>query len=465
MSHMSVALAPWLLLVASGNPLLTQEPVVPEPIAVPAALAQGASAESVVRAGSLWRSGWISVDRASFGFERIDGSLVAEGAGYHVTFDHGSFRFLPALGRSAPADRPVRFAVETIARGDAVLYREGEAELPQQPSLAVGGAMATWDRGNVLERFEARADGLEHSFVFAARPAGAGDLVVRLRVETELLADAGRDLHQLELFEPGFGKVTIGAVTGVDAHGLRAPGSMNYDGRHLELVLPARFVETAAYPMVLDPLIGSGLLVANPADNDRLPDCAYDLSTDRYLIVWERFFSTTNIVVRGRLLQVNGTFTGPGFIAITDQGGLNESNPKVANLNTNNAFVVVWTEGAAGAQRDIACRQVGADATLGPILVVATGGSDQVDPDVGGEATLLSNDVIIVFRDATAGILELRQVDFDPATGRAVLGRQMLVAAVPARPSVACRSARAAARVASTSSAGIRGGSTSEGGS
>lgn len=62
-------------------------------------------------------------DAGRIGLQWIDGALVAEGAGYHVTFDRGALRFLPALGRTAPADRPVTFAVETIGRDDAVLYR------------------------------------------------------------------------------------------------------------------------------------------------------------------------------------------------------------------------------------------------------------------------------------------------------------------------------------------------------
>lgn len=120
---MSIApsvLASCLLLVTSSHVLLAQqllEPVLP---GAPDALAQQAPAAALDPAAGPWRSEWISVDRASFGFVQSDRSLVAEGAGYHVTFDRGSFRFLPALGRTAPADRPVTFAVETIGRGDAV---------------------------------------------------------------------------------------------------------------------------------------------------------------------------------------------------------------------------------------------------------------------------------------------------------------------------------------------------------
>ncbi|MBK8098377.1 MAG: hypothetical protein IPK26_14805 [Planctomycetes bacterium] len=397
------------------------------------------AADAVARPGT---AEWISVDRASFGIEWVDQSLVAEGAGYHATFDRGSFRFLPALGRAAPANRPVTLTVETIARGEHVVYRASGSALPSQPTRDADRPVVSWNRDGIRERFEATADGIEHSFLFAKQPAGTGDLVVRLRVDTDLIADTGRDLQSLRLLEPGIGGVTIGAVTGIDALGMRSPGSMHYDGRHLELVLPARFVDAAAYPMVLDPLVGSSLHVANPADNDIAPDCAYDSGTDRYLIVWHRNFSNADTVVRGRLMQANGVFTGPAFLTITDQGGSLEANPKVANINANDCFVVAWTQNAsAGAPRDIACRLVRADqATLGAILVVATGASDQVDPDVGGEATTLNNDVMIVFRDATAGIIELRQVDFDRTSGVGTLGAQMLVAGPDAgisRPAIA----------------------------
>ncbi|MGE3173801.1 MAG: hypothetical protein AB7O97_14340 [Planctomycetota bacterium] len=413
------------LLLAGGLGLRAQQLIdVLSPSPAPQAPATPGEA-----AAHPWTSEWISVDRASFGFAWNDEALVAEGAGYHATFDRGSLCFLPALGNAAPVNRPVRFAVESIGRGAAELYRT-RGELPSQPTLAADAPVASWNRDGILERFEATADGIEHSFVFPKRPAGTGDLVVRLRVDTDLTADAGRDLRILELREPGIGGVTIGAVTGIDALGARSPGSMHFDGRHLELVLPARFVDEAAYPMVLDPLIGGSVLAESPSENTNAPDCAYDSSTDRYLIVWNRIFSSADTAVRGRLMQADGVFTGPSFLTITDQGGGFEVNPKVANISSNDCFVVVWTQGAAvGAQQDIASRLVRADqATLGPVLVVATGPSNQVDPDVGGEATTANNNVLMIFRDATAGIIEARHVGFDRTTGLGTLGAQLLVA-------------------------------------
>ncbi len=356
----------------------------------------------------------ISVDRESFGLQSLGAELHAEGATYHAVFGPGGPRFTPALGRAAPTDRPVRFGLESIRRGEHLVHDALDHPTPNARFVA-GPDAAIYPRGDVLERYEARRDGIEQSFLFPTEPAGQGDLVVRFRIDTSLGVPESSASPTLSFDEPGIGGVTIGEVTGIAADGARAPGWMNSGEGWLELVLPDAFVSRAAYPMVLDPLIFTWQNAGASTNDDRRPDVAYDASTDRYLITWTRIFSSTNVVVRGKVMDgATHALIGPPWVAITDQGGPLESSPAVANINFTNGCVVVWEQQDTPGSSDwnIMGRHVEMNTyTLGPITTIAATSADERNPDVGGEATLSNNDVSVVYEQVGGGIHYV-QVDY-----------------------------------------------------
>ena len=106
-----------------------------------------------------------------------------------------------------------------------------------------------------------RVDDVELSFVFDRLPVGAGDLVVRMHLQTEL-PPVG-DGETLDLLYGDRGSVHIGAVTGIDARGMRAKGTVRYVDGMLELGLPADFVDSATLPLMLDPSLGSEIQISN----------------------------------------------------------------------------------------------------------------------------------------------------------------------------------------------------------
>ncbi|MEM7201709.1 MAG: hypothetical protein AAF628_15680, partial [Planctomycetota bacterium] len=176
--------------------------------------------------------------------------------GLHVEFRRQGIRVAVPGERGEP--RVVRMAFAGAFRGTRPAGAASlGADALASPAIA-GPDRVVYRRSDVREEYQVRDDGIEQSFVFDALPPGHGDLVVALRVSTDLVPDvAGTPVDELVL-RPGDGPggVRIGAVTGIDAHGARAAGRMLYANGVLELSLPAAFVDRAALPLVLDPLIG-----------------------------------------------------------------------------------------------------------------------------------------------------------------------------------------------------------------
>ena len=130
--------------------------------------------------------------------------------------------------------------VQSIARGSSAVW---VASGPGAAPRAEGDA-AVYDRApGVAERFSVSADGVELSYVFSRPLAGEGDLVVRLRVESPLRAEPGEHPGGVAFLGDDASGVRIGGVTGIDARGATTKGTLHYRNGHLELVLPAAFVD------------------------------------------------------------------------------------------------------------------------------------------------------------------------------------------------------------------------------
>jgi hypothetical protein len=284
------------------------------------------------------------VIQASFGITATHEAVYAGGPDYSARFDATGVVFTPLLGKGIATDPRLQFTFVDCRRGEqAVAAVGGVAPLAAEQEVH-------YRRGALVERYEARADGIEQSFVFARKPAGTGDLVVRGRITTALpLAATGDEGLRFEL--PGQGGVTFGTVTGVDAHGVRARGGLHLCGDLLELSLPAAFVDSAAYPLVLDPLLGTAFAIGNdPAHDDVHPAIAYDATNSRYLVVWAVQIPVALSVpahteIRGQIVVAGGGAQGSQLLLGTS--GHDAAEPAVANINATNRFLVAWPHSSA----------------------------------------------------------------------------------------------------------------------
>ncbi len=341
----------------------------------------------------------ISGDSAWLG--EADGELVGLGDGYKAFFDAEGLLFIPALGDAVQTNQGLRLTLESVRRGAQTVYSHPGGRLP-----AVSGQEVVYDHGGISERYEVRPEVVEQSFVFQREPGAEGDLVVRLRVETPLTASTGQGLERLELRAGDVGGVDIGRVLGIDADGRRAGGHMNYSGTHLELVLPHDFVATAAYPLVLDPPIGGNWTVSGPSGasaTHRKPDVAYLATRDRYMVVWEIAMSASDTDLFGVLTTPSGARPVPIFpIDVSTATDVRE--PAVASVRIGSKFVVAYQRGAVGS-RDIVARSVdGTTGAVASLQTIAATGADEYEPDIGGEATTVDDELPIVWADASSGI-------------------------------------------------------------
>jgi hypothetical protein len=274
----------------------------------------------------------------SHGVVAADGVVRGVGPDYTARFDPRGVEFTPALGAAAERPFPVRFTMESVRRGSHDVFVRTVDVAP-----AVDGEQVRYVHGRELvEVYDVRAEGVEQSFVFATKPVGTGDLVVRGAITTELPLAAASDVG-VRYERPGVGGVTFGAVTGVDANGATARGSIRVtdNGDHVEWVLPASFVEHCAYPLVLDPLIGSVIAIGNVLGSpDELPSVAFDDASNSWFVVWSVPLSATTAEIRGQFVSNGGSLVGTSLVIAAE--GDATVRPSVANIDATNRFVVAY---------------------------------------------------------------------------------------------------------------------------
>ena len=262
----------------------------------------------------------------------------AAGPSYNALIgpDAVSFRTGP-LGSPGPS---LKLRVEEVTR-DGGVPRPVD---PRRATVAVHGSTTTIERVGFDEVYEAVPEGLKQSFHFPMSPPGSGDLVVRLRLETELEPIAVSPFG-ITLSAAGKGTVHIGSVLGIDAAGRETTGKLRLADDVLELSLPGAFVDAAVYPLVLDPLISGKIQLDEGNANVWLSpaDVAWDWSTKRYCVVWSRTYvdEGERSETFAQLFEKDGTpASDPTWISAALDGAWYFS-PSVANLGGQSMFVVV----------------------------------------------------------------------------------------------------------------------------
>ncbi|MCR9243726.1 MAG: hypothetical protein NXI31_01755 [bacterium] len=363
----------------------------------------------------------IAVQRNAGLFELSPGVLHGGGAQYDVRFRAAGMRLEPALGTAVAVTQHLSLTPISVGRGGEPGIALPSSALPEQHGRTAVFAHAA----GVRERFAVGVDGVELSWVFDARPPGVGDLVVRYELATEMpgprsLADGGIGFG-LE----GIGGVTIGSVTGIDALGRRIAGGLRYADGELELSLPAAFVDNAAYPLVLDPVIGPEFGIWNGtlySEND--PDCSYERTQDRFLVTFQRAFSSTDIRLRAQLVdRVGGLFQGVHWITT---GGVC-FRPRVASFSREERFGVAWAS-RVGSQSYVHFRSVSvhggpASTAMSPTSTLASGPQwTLLDVDIGSEGGQFQQDYafVVVWDDTDDDRIYARRVGIDSA-GNTVL--------------------------------------------
>jgi len=279
------------------------------------------------------------------------------------------------LGDAGGSAQPTAsFSVARIGRGDT------HAATSDGPS--VRGQALVVERGVAQERLEMSPAGLEQSWSFAQRPAGRGDVEVRLT--TAGMRVQGTEQGGLR-FAFGEREVIYGAATWVDAHGVKTPVSTRYQAGQIVLTVPEHVVDASAYPAVLDPIISSRLIIATPARiaGGAPGGAALDCNATHCLVVWAQ-----NGYPIARRIKRDGTPLDSTVIALSEAGQSNQAAGLTVTA-TPTDFLVSWSDhwskapglqwvsvaAATGAVSDVPPKDLGVSADDYPTPTVSAYGN------------------------------------------------------------------------------------------
>ena len=361
---------------------------------------------------------------SAFGAHVEGDGVVAGGPDYKAHIRDGELRFTPALGRAVEENQTLTFAFEEIRRGSTVVAKAGAAPIPTLD----GNLIRIEHPDGVVEQYEVLREGLLQSFVLSEHPGGTGDLVVRGRWQSPLPRIEATPDGGIAFLRDGIGGVNFGAVTGIDANGALQPGTLRVDGDYLELSLSSDFIDSAAYPLIVDPLIGPDIDIDTSSLDDFDPDVAASSSSSgRYFAVWERAFSIGDIDIRGIRLDGAGNQVG-GLLAL-QSSSTPAVSPAVAHVVEGRRYFVAWQEQPSiFLSFDISGRAVDAtDGDMSSTIVIANSGAHERSPDVGGERSLVDNDAFVVWDQSDTGIVG-RQVTVPLAGDPFLVGSAVTIA-------------------------------------
>jgi hypothetical protein len=237
--------------------------------------------------------------------------IWAAGSDYKASF-HAGATFVPYLGKDYPQNQPFHWRTTSVTVGGQSLLAN------HTPRLSYTDYRAEYDLGEVIEAYDVRSEGLEQTFVINRRPANTGPLVVRGVVTTDLTAAPAKAAHQaLEFYDhDGRHILTYGAATAIDAAGRTQPMTTSFAEGQITLTLDAEWLAQAAFPLVVDPLVGAVGHTTGAAIG------SLDLVTASrgVLRVWtayDRWVSAVDADIFGHRTNADGSQRTPFFSDIT----------------------------------------------------------------------------------------------------------------------------------------------------
>ncbi|MBX3463979.1 MAG: hypothetical protein KF830_12475 [Planctomycetes bacterium] len=347
------------------------------------------------------------------------GRPIAIGPDWEAEFDHSGARFLPVLGSLSPVLMDLRLRAATVRQGDV------ELALAEDVPPAVRGPQVCYQRAHgVVERFTARREGLEHSLLLTRAIGGTGDLVVRIELAGEAAPHGKPTAAGTHLFAAGHGGVSYGALTAIDARGERVAGGVRLVPGGLEWTVPGRFADAAAWPILLDPLVGTNFQIttpisgpfAQPHEFDLAADVAFDVSNDNYLVVWQRNYSSGGTAAVSSIRALRRSATGAAIGSVLAVSVVDSSrSPCVAGVNRANRFAIAWIQDFFGTTqvrvRTVAAADGAMSSTLfvngqtqGDIRSCDIAGESSASPSVDAQAWVVWNSVSQGLRGARIAV-------------------------------------------------------------
>ena len=324
---------------------------------------------------------------ASLGvFEKVyfqstsDGAVHAKGSNFKATFTGAGLTYRPLGGE------PMSFTLTSATVGGQPLALKTDS-LPIQE-----GDSVSIDRGAFIEHFALTHNSVEQLFTIDQLPAH-GDLVLRIAAIAPNMIATTKS-QGLE-FKGEAGEVTYSKAVLVDAMGASTGLSTQLNDGVIEIRVNGSALNRAAFPITIDPVINAN--VPYTEMKHRKPDVAFDATTSRFIIVAETNSGPDDGDVYSVITTIDGT---PllGTFNYVDLTPTNWRNPKVANHNASNWFLVVAERGVAPTRGIWGSAVNPATGTPGPQteLVYGGGGGEKINPDIGGSASVNTPSPLLV---------------------------------------------------------------------
>ncbi len=334
------------------------------------------------------------------------GRLGVWGAGDHfkIGFRDGAFVLVPYLGAAAPRSLPWQ-------------WRTVSATLGERDLRAGGEAVESFDerqfrrcRGWVTEIWDLHAACAEQRFRIDAPDAlPAGELCIRGAIATPLVAaPRAAAVAPLHFRSPvGDYELVYGAATVFDAAGRSCPVPSSFDGEAITLHVPADFVATASWPLLVDPLLqplgivaGSSLAFGDfevDATNGATPGTALG-------IVWTRSASAADSDVY--VFRAASDFSGAVLFGSELAANANSVEPTVAGSWIDDTMTLAWARLGATVDQCFARSYSASSATgslANPLLLTTTGGVRERRPRAAASKVFTSSPAqALIVRTRTA---------------------------------------------------------------
>lgn len=314
--------------------------------------------------------------------ERGDGSTWALGSTWKACFDANGATYLPRVGAAVQRSQSHVLSPDSVTIGGETLTFDRSARAIRHADRV------EWDRGAFVESYDLAPSSVEQSFTFAKSP-GAGDLVLHVPVGVDgVETDDG-----IELRSEG-ARVSYSRAVVVDASGRRTPVDTHCADGAITIRVAAGVLASAAWPIVVDPVVSSITVPATTLD-EVSSDAAFDASSGVWMVVWEQVNSAIDHDVLACQYSSTGTPLGVSQVEIGPQSW---SRPRVANLASAHAFLIVAGETTTTGLRRVMGRIAQPSGAQGPEIVISAGaGGSNILPDVGGDSSPTSPRWCVVY--------------------------------------------------------------------
>ncbi len=235
---------------------------------------------------------------------------AAEGLQYH-----------PIMKSGKSAEVQVR--LRSVKRGANVVFdRATDTEAATEDAVDDGnGAISFWRAPGFEERYKPRGDGVEQNFSFDNAVAGSGameficDLSARnlsARPPRPNRAGGVSFLDAEGAFGARYGQIVVRDSA---QHGISIEPTLLADGRSVRFAIPESFLESALYPIDVDPLVGADFLITTSGATSSVGGPTVAPGNNNYLVVWDDITNPAAPQLLGAIVSSSGIVSAPFAIS------------------------------------------------------------------------------------------------------------------------------------------------------